>query len=152
MISEYNYNNPDQAVAAIILQAEKDAKWMRRVVALAPIPEMFTELRSMVTYADDPNGVELIQRPRTLLSRLNELGAPGRGDCDDFTTLAISAAMAYNIPARIVLAGRVNSTPVHVFAQLYDYSTDRWYDFDLTAPDVDTVKNYAYKQYIDVVL
>jgi len=151
MISEFNYTNPDQAVAAIILQAEKDRQWMRRVVQYAPVPEMFTELKGLLTYADDPNGIELIQRPRTLLSNLNELGAPGRGDCDDFTTLAVSAAMAYNIPARIVLAGRSKKTPVHVYAQLYDNFSSKWYDFDLTAPEVDTIKYYPYKQIIDVI-
>lgn len=150
MIREFNYKTPDQAVAAIIHQAEKDKNWIRPLVDGSNIDSMFQSLKSKVNYTDDPRGVELIQRPRTLFSRLNELGAPGNGDCDDFTTAAVCAAMAYNYPVRVVLAGRSIKNPVHVYAEIYDESLKHWRKFDLTAPDVDTVRKYPYLERIEI--
>lgn len=151
MIREYNYKTPDQAVAAIIVQAEKDINWISRFINGNSIEEMFEDLKKYCIYHDDPINIELIQRPRTLFSNLNELGKPGRGDCDDFTTAALCAAMAYNYPARVVLAGRNATNPVHVYLEVYDQEEKRWIPFDLTAPELGEVKYYPYKTRVDVV-
>ena len=152
MIEEYHYSTPAQAVAAILRQAHRDTGFVQRLFDYnGDLDSLFRQMKSKLTYTDDPDGVELVQRPRTLLTKLNELGGKGYGDCDDFTTLAVSAAMAFNIPCSIVLAGRSPKNPVHVYAMMYDRNYDRWRRFDLTAPGMDLSNKYKYEQYIKVV-
>jgi len=142
MIREYYYKTADQAVMAIAAQAQKDINFIRRRFPFrGDLNQAFKMLKKQLTYTEDPAQVELIQRPRTLLSKLNELGGPGYGDCDDFTTLAISYALAHNIPAFIVLAGN-GPQPGHVYAVLYDENEERWRKFDLTAPVIDVTNKY----------
>ncbi len=151
MIKEFHYSTPDQAVAGIIDRAILDIDFVKRIFPFnGDLDALFAEVKKKLIYTSDPDDVELIQRPRTLLTRLNELGPPGSGDCDDFSALAVSLAYAYDIPCIIVLAGRTQRSPVHVYTMFYDRNVDRWRKFDLTAPSMDKSNPYKFEQYIEV--
>lgn len=151
MIRELSYKTVDQAIQGIVYQASLDQNLIKqRFPFNGDLGQSFNVLKKKLIYTDDPVNIELIQRPRTLLSRLNELGAPGRGDCDDFTTLAVSYALGHDIPVKIAIAGNSRVNPSHVYAVMYDELNNRWRKFDLTAPGIDLVNQYRYHKYIDV--
>lgn len=99
-----------------------------------------------MTYLHDPPGVELIMTVQTMMKD-NPHGIPGAGDCDDFTVFAIAAALYFNFPVKMVLAGNRRNNPTHVYAVI---NFEGWHIYDLTAPVIDTVKNYTFTNEIPV--
>ena len=110
--------------------------------------QMFQVLKSMVTYKNDPPGVELLQSVPTLFEE-NYHGIRGAGDCDCFSILVLACCVAngWN-DQRIILAGRNKIAPVHIWTQV-KYK-GKWYNMDLTQPLFNTTRNYKFIQSLDV--
>jgi len=109
--------------------------------------QMFNNLKTMITYKNDPEGVELLQSVPTLLTS-NYWGRSGYGDCDCFSILALSMFCVHHWDKkRIVLAGRSKLAPSHIWVMV-NYK-GKWYDFDLTQPYFNTRRKYKFIQYLD---
>ena len=109
---------------------------------------MFNSLKSMVTYKNDPPGVELLQSVQTLFEQ-NYWRIPGAGDCDCFSILVLTACLCngWN-QQRIVLAGRSKLAPVHIWSEVKH--NGKWFAMDLTQPFINSTREYKYKQYLYV--
>jgi hypothetical protein len=103
-------------------------------------------MKAYLTYLSDPPGVELIMSVQTLMGN-NPHGIPGAGDCDDFTVFALAAAMYFGHPCKMVLAGNNRNNPTHVYAKI---NFEGWHIYDLTAPELDIVKNYTFTNEITI--
>jgi hypothetical protein len=110
--------------------------------------QMFDNLKLMVTYKNDPQGVELLQSVPTLFEE-NYWGKSGSGDCDCFSILVLSMCAVHGWKnQQIVLAGRSKLAPVHIWTRVkYD---NVWYDLDLTQPHFNTTRKYKFVQYLNV--
>jgi hypothetical protein len=106
--------------------------------------QMFNQLKSMVTYRNDPPGVELLQSVPTLFKE-NYWGIAGAGDCDCFSILVLTACICngWN-DQRIILAGRSKLAPVHIWTEV-KYN-GKWYSMDLTQPFVNSTRDYKFTQ------
>jgi len=102
---------------------------------------LFRFLRSQVIYKDDPEGVELIQSMPSLFLN-NYYGVPGMGDCDCFTVTACASMIAKGIPTGFTIYGN-DKWPTHIAADAYDPNRTI---FDLVAPDLGMVREYAWEQ------
>jgi hypothetical protein len=110
--------------------------------------EMFKTLKSMVTYKNDPPGVELLQSVPTLFTN-NYWGIRGAGDCDCFSILVLTCGVCSGFnDQRIVLAGRSKIAPVHIWTEI-KYK-GKWYSMDLTQPFINSTREYRYTQYLYV--
>lgn len=110
--------------------------------------QMFKALKEMVTYKNDPPGVELLQSVPTLFEN-NYWKKRGAGDCDCFSILALAMCIVngWN-DQQIVLAGRSKLAPVHIWTRV-KYK-GKYYDFDLTQPYFNTCREYKFVQYLNV--
>jgi hypothetical protein len=109
---------------------------------------MFNNLRQMITYKNDPPGVELLQTVGTLFND-NYHGIPGAGDCDCFSILVLSMCVVHGWnDQRIILAGRTKLAPVHIWTQVKFNGV--WYDMDLTQTYFNTSRKYKYIQKMNV--
>lgn len=86
-------------------------------------------------FRPDPDGIEFIELPSTLI-RTVERGGIAQGDCDDVATLAAALGLAVGLTARFVVAGfRRPPTPFeHVWTELTGPGLGGWMDMDTTAP------------------
>lgn len=110
--------------------------------------QIFNHLKSMVTYKNDPPGVELLQSVPTLFDN-NYWGIPGAGDCDCFSILVLAVCACNGLNnQRIVLAGRNKLAPVHIWTEV-QYN-GKWYAMDLTQPYVNSTREYKFTQRIPV--
>lgn len=110
--------------------------------------QMFENLKLMVTYKNDPQGVELLQSVPTLFQN-NYWGKSGLGDCDCFSILVLSMCAVHGWKnQQIVLAGRSKLAPVHIWTRVSYKET--WYDMDLTQPYFNTTRKYKFCQYLNV--
>jgi len=109
---------------------------------------MFKTLKTLITYKNDPQGIELLQSVPTLFKN-NYWGRSGCGDCDCFSILAIAMFIANGFnKKRIILAGRSKLAPSHIWTQVhYD---GKWFDFDLTQPYFNTKRPYKFVQKLEV--
>jgi hypothetical protein len=110
--------------------------------------QMFNHLKSMVTYHNDPPGVELLQSVQTLFEN-NYWKIPGAGDCDCFSILVLTCCICngWN-DQRIVLAGRSKLAPVHIWTEVkFD---GKWYAMDLTQPFINSTREYKFYQHLYV--
>lgn len=109
---------------------------------------MFKALKNMITYKNDPPGVELLQSVPTLFEN-NYWGKRGAGDCDCFSILVLSMCVVHGWnKQQIVLAGRSKLAPVHIWTRVF--FEDQWFDFDLTEPYFNQCRNYKFVQYLNV--
>jgi len=110
--------------------------------------QMFNVLKTMITYKNDPAGVELLQTVQTLFKN-NFHGVSGAGDCDCFTILWLSMCIAQGWnKQQIVLAGRSKIAPVHIWARLH--FDGKWFECDLTQPYFNTKRKYKFVQHLNV--
>jgi len=106
--------------------------------------EIFRVLKSMVTYKNDPPGVELLQSVPTLFEQ-NYWGIPGAGDCDCFSILVLAVCAVNGLyEQRIVLAGRNKLAPVHIWTEVKH--NGKWYAMDLTQPYINSTREYKFTQ------
>lgn len=110
--------------------------------------QMFKTLKNLVTYKNDPHGVELLQTVPTLFED-NFWGIPGAGDCDCFTILVISCCIAngWNDNS-IILCGRSKISPVHIYSKVY--YKNKCYCMDLTNSYINIERKYKFKQELKV--
>jgi hypothetical protein len=110
--------------------------------------QMFTNLKLMVTYKNDPAGIELLQSVPTLFEN-NYWGKSGNGDCDCFSILVLSMCAVHGWKdQQIILAGRSKLAPVHIWSRVK--FKNKWYDMDLTQPYFNTTRKYKFVQHLDV--
>ena len=110
--------------------------------------QMFNNLKNMVIYKNDPEGVELLQTVPTLFNA-NYWGISGAGDCDCFSILVLSMCAVHKWnEQQIVLAGRSKLAPVHIWTRVKH--NNKWFDMDLTQPYFNTTRKYKFLQYINV--
>lgn len=104
--------------------------------------DLFYFLKSKVKYTKDPKGIEYIQCVQTLLG---ENG--GRGDCDCFTVLTLSACEYLNFtPQLIVLVGNSALNPTHIYSKCWDSDIKAYASMDLTNPFYNQERSYRYRQ------
>ena len=130
-------------------QAIEGVPYMRRKLPKGMEPEeLFNYLKERITYKHDPPGIELVHTPQSFFED-NYHGQPGAGDCDDFSTIGISALKAQGIPESkicIILTGRTRVTPKHIYLSVNDQI------FDLTNDQIGEERKYPYKQIIPLPL
>ena len=79
--------------------------------------QLFNNLKTMVTYKNDPPGVELLQSVPTLFEQ-NYWGMRGAGDCDCFSILVLTCCLVHGWnDQEIILAGRSRLAPVHIWTR-----------------------------------
>jgi hypothetical protein len=109
---------------------------------------MFKALKNMITYKNDPPGVELLQSVPTLFEN-NYWGKRGAGDCDCFSILVLSMCVVHGWNTQqIVLAGRSKLAPVHIWTRVC--FENQWFDMDLTEAYFNQRRNYKFVQYLNV--
>ena len=109
---------------------------------------MFKALKNMISYKNDPPGIELLQSVPTLFEN-NYWGKRGAGDCDCFTILVLSMCVVHGWnKQQIVLAGRSKLAPVHIWTRVY--FNNKWFDIDLTEPYFNKRRDYKFVQYLNV--
>lgn len=105
---------------------------------------LFEVIKKLITYKSDPKGIEYIQGAKSLLTTK-------LGDCDCFVSLVSSIMFATTNPFKIVLFGKGNETPSHISIQIPQQpGSDIYINFDLTAPEYNTLRNYRYWQLLPV--
>lgn len=103
--------------------------------------ELFYFLRSITTYKKDPKGVELLQMVSTLMKR------GGKGDCDCFTILSLTACIYLGFDKlNVILVGRTKNSPSHIYINVWDKEKKSYCIFDLTNPYYDYERKYNFKQ------
>lgn len=108
--------------------------------------EIFDWLKIRTHYKHDPKGVELFQTLPTLLNN-NFHGVSGYGDCDCFTIAILTLLIANGFnDCGIVLVGRNNYLPVHIYA--YVICDNKKYYLDLTNKYFNQTRYYQYYQEI----
>jgi hypothetical protein len=108
--------------------------------------DLFYYLKTLVTYKSDPQKIELIHSPKSMLTD-NFHGVSGAGDCDDFSMLAISALKAIGIPEgkiNIVLTGNKPTTAKHIYLNVDGTP------FDLTNSLYGYQRPYKFQQIINL--
>lgn len=88
-----------------------------------------------VQFVRDPDGAELLIRPREAVSLLRLHGPPLRIDCDDVAVLAAALGKAVGLRARFVLVGFGPRKPQpfrHVWTELSDPVRRYWIGTDVT--------------------
>lgn len=109
--------------------------------------QMYYGLLPLISYKNDPPGVELLQSVPTLFEN-NFWGKSGAGDCDCLSILILSMCCVHNWnKQRIVLCGRNHNYPVHIFTQVY--FNGRWITLDLTRKLYNTHKPYKFYQLLN---
>jgi len=110
--------------------------------------ELFDTLKNLVSYKNDPPGIELLQTVPTLLNN-NYWGRSGHGDCDCFTifTLAMCVANGWN-DNEIVLTGHNRNQASHIYSATW-HNGDR-YILDLTNPYINIERPYKFCQVLKV--
>lgn len=110
--------------------------------------QLFTWLKERITYKNDPKGTELLQTLPTLMED-NWHGIPGAGDCDCFTIAFTTLAIAQGWKdIKIVLVGRNDKTPVHIYNVIY--WKGRRTVCDLTNKVINKEREYPFYQEIPV--
>lgn len=146
MIHEENYKSLERTVNLIIQQALSPENIKVGKQFSANPEKLWNQLKLLLTYRNDPKGIELIQGIDTLLNK-NYYGVPGMGDCDCFTCAVLSIAFAHGKPAIIVLAGNKGAT--HIYPELIA-PNGRNYSVDLTNDFFNIRRPYKKNQYIYV--
>ena len=97
---------------------------------LAEAKALFDAVRKRVRYTSDIAGIDSYQHPRRTLQFAT-------GDCDDYSTLACSAAASLGMPCRFkVIRTKDSDTWNHIYAQIGfpRRAPTRWVSFDASVP------------------
>ena len=111
--------------------------------------DLFYYLKTLVTYKNDPPGIELIHSVNSLFND-NFHGEPGSGDCDCFTVLSLACLHCLNIHPYIVLAGNQKENPTHIYAS--GLFRKKYFTFDLTQTFFDQERKYKFRQILNTNL
>jgi hypothetical protein len=151
MILLKSYESLEDVLKYIKLQIIESIPYAKSTLPRFTNPmELFYYLHDRVTYMSDPVTIELIMTMKTMMEG-TRTGVPGAGDCDDFTITAAASLYAQGWEKmEIVLAGRTKAAPVHIYLRIrHDYD---WYVFDLTEPEFNLERKYAYYQNLELIL
>jgi len=108
---------------------------------------LFSMLKTLTTYKNDPPGVELLQSMPSLFMN-NFWGKSGAGDCDCFSITTVACCKVLNIPCRLVLVGNSPKAPSHVYVEVKDKGG--WVPFDLVNTFYGETKKYRYISTINI--
>ncbi len=101
--------------------------------------QLFTYLKKLVVYKDDPKGIELIREVDTLYNNNWE------GDCDCFTVLTLAASEYLGFPKNYVsLVSNYRDAPTHIYSMTF-WNGDLK-SLDLTNPVYNQERKYKYQQ------
>lgn len=127
-----------------IVDSLQFAKSWLAVNEINTIDELFYKLLQETTFQHDPKDTELLQSMQTLMTANNYHGLEGAGDCDCFVIAITACALVKGWFCEIVLAGRNNRYPVHI------YNRVELYVFDLTEKVLGRERYYKWTQTIEV--
>ena len=146
IVFKERYKDINQTLYWLVEQAKEGVPYICDKFPKFDTPyQMWNYVKPMLTYKNDPPGVELIQNPHTLFEdNYYGYGKSGSGDCDCFTTLTIALAVCNDWPVEIVLAGRGKTDPSHIYA-LVD-----WIVIDFTESNPNQERIYPYVQELPV--
>ncbi len=149
MVLREKYTNINRVLECLIYQVNESIDYCREQFPTFNSPDkMFNFLKLLVTYHNDPKGVELIQTVPTLLDH-NYWGIKGAGDCDCFTVLTFAACYANDWNNnQIVLKGRSKKAPVHIYSSTI--VDGEKYNLDLTNSYINQQREYPLTQIIDL--
>ncbi len=109
--------------------------------------DLYYFLKSITTYKRDPKGIELLQTVQTLMDR------GGKGDCDCFTILCISANKYLGFgPQFIKLVGKTKIAPTHIYSCVYDKQRGKLCAMDLTNSYYCVERPYNFSQLLKINL
>lgn len=143
MVVDVPYQNLKHTLKALKVQVIDSIPFMSDYIPsdIDTPEELFRYLRTKVTYKSDPKNIELLQCVPTLMDR------GGKGDCDCFTILTLSACYYLNFkPQYVALVGRSPKAPSHIYSEVWDPSRGDICAMDLTNPYYNMERNYPYKQ------
>ena len=146
MIGTVPYVSLEHTLLAIKQQVKDSLRYAENNCTGFDTPaQLFDWMRSWRTYRRDPKGRELVQSLMTLLDN-NKHGIVGAGDCDCFTVAGLACMLANGFDdVYVVLAGRTDSAPSHIYAAVKWKGKIRPFDLTNNYFDVER-KTYGYKQ------
>jgi hypothetical protein len=142
-ITEYPLTDYKQTIKEIFRlsrQYHSDLINFKKENLISKTPKEFFDWLQSINYISDPNGIEVVQRPKILFSNI---GTDKPFDCDDRTVLCLSYFILQNkmnrifnrplYDTRVCVIGR-GSRPHHVHIE-YKLETEfDWKAFDPTYP------------------
>ena len=144
-----DYKDINQTMRGIRTQVIDSLEWVENNLPKFNDPEeAFKTLKNLVTYKNDPAGIELLQSVGTLFDN-NYWGIPGAGDCDCFTILVLSVGVVngWNNQS-IFLVGRSKLAPVHIYSSVK--FRNNTYIMDLTNAYINIEREYKFRQELKV--
>jgi len=133
LYADLKYKDINQVMKYMNLQIYEGVNFAGETFTKMSPEKFFYTMRTLVKYKDDPINTELLMSPETFVNN-NYWGVPFTGDCDDFVIFSTAYFIAYNIPCKIVLAGRTKKAPVHIYNLVLDNKKGKFVPFDLTNP------------------
>ena len=146
MILLRDYIDLEDTLIHMKYQVQDSIAYARKIIPKFNTPEeLYYWLREKVQYMNDPKDRELLMSLQTFCDG-TRTGTAWGGDCDDFTIASLSALHVNNfLPAYLILVGRKNIAPTHVYAGVKDGRGI--VPFDLTNEDYGYERrNYKYQQ------
>ncbi len=143
MVADVPYKNLKHTLLSLKIQVEDSLPYISKYIPkhIASPEELFYFLKDLTTYKKDPKNVELLQTVQTLMKR------GGKGDCDCFTILVLTACHYLGFkPQQVILVGKTKYSPSHIYSMVYDESKKKMVSMDLTNPNFDTERPYNYRQ------
>ena len=138
----------------LVIQARESMPYIHKYIPdnINNPEDLFNYLRTQITYKSDPKGEEYITTVKTLFNKNK-----GRGDCDDFTVLALASLSWFGYNPRIVLVGYNKVFPKHIYTAYYVNGkrfvfdlTNPWFDYE--RPNGPKGKPYKFRQELKVNL
>ncbi len=142
------YVDLNHTIKAMGRQIEDSLDYASGFVPAGTSPSaLFSMLKTLTTYKNDPPGVELLQSMPSLFMN-NFWGKSGAGDCDCFSITVVACCKVLNIPCRLVLVGNSPKAPSHVYVEVKDKGG--WVPFDLVNTFYGETKKYRYISTINI--
>jgi len=141
MVLYQEYDSLEHTLDCIAIQVQDSMPYIGDYIPdwISTPKQLFDYLKEVTKYQDDPKGVEYIQTVQTLFKN------NGRGDCDCFTVLVLSALeyLGYN-DNYIVLKGNSKENPTHIYPATF--YKGKFLILDLTNDIYNYDRKYRYEQ------
>jgi len=151
----YKYRSTAQALLAVKQQVLDSLPAAARLNIDGTPAEIFYLLKKELQYVPDPAGRELLQQLDTLLNTngRNFHDKPGAGDCDCFTIAGLAVLInAGYTDLQVVIAGRIQQAPVHIWLRVKEHESAPWLNFDLTQKQFNTYRYYKFHQTLNFAI
>lgn len=150
MKKKYRYKSLTDTIIQIKNQAVESIPFCYEITEGISSPEqLFYFLKTLVTYKNDPPGIELVHTVESLFEK-NFHGEPGSGDCDDFTVLSLACLYTLGITPFIVLSGNQKDHPTHIYVTFL--KDGNYFVFDLTQTYFNQERKYKFNQILKTYL